>query len=197
MTGTHSRSLYRLLRALASIGIFAEVGQKRFQLTPLAEPLRSDVPDSLRAFAIYFGINWHWNVWGELPYSVKTGKPAFEHLTGKAVFDYFPQNPEHAQIFNNAMTSLSASVGAAAIAAYDFSGIKKLVYNQRAGSISDSSLANGTHIGFGTFNNTASFDDLKVMATASSWTPPPPNYVLREEFSSSSASNFKVVKGGT
>jgi hypothetical protein len=126
-TGAHPRALYRLLRATASVGVFAEDEAGRFHLTPLAEPLRSDAPDSLRHFAVFMGANWHWPVWGGLPDSVRTGQPAFEQIHGQAYFDYLPQHPEQAQVFNDAMTSLSISVSAAVVAAYDFAGIKKLV----------------------------------------------------------------------
>lgn len=126
-TGVQARPLYRILRALASVGIFAEDDARRFRLTPLAEPLRSDAPDSLRALSIFFGADWHWRVWSELSYSAQTGQPAFERIYGKPYFDYLAENPAPARIFDNAMTSFSASVGAAVIDAYDFTGIKKLV----------------------------------------------------------------------
>ena len=126
-TGVQARPLYRILRALASVGIFAEDDAGRFRLTPLAEPLRSDAPDSLRALAIFFGADWHWRVWSELSYSAQAGEPAFERIYGKAYFDYLAQNPTPAQVFNDAMTSFSASVSAAVINAYDFTGISKLV----------------------------------------------------------------------
>src|SRR5262249_35413118 len=77
-TGVQARALYRLLRALASVGIFAEDDTRRFRLTPLAEPLRSDAPDSLRFFSMFFGADWQWRVWGDLPYSIQSGQPAFE-----------------------------------------------------------------------------------------------------------------------
>ena len=64
MTGTHASSLYRVLRALASVGVFREDETGRFCLTPLADPLRSDVPGSLRPFAIMLGEEWHWRAWG-------------------------------------------------------------------------------------------------------------------------------------
>src|SRR2546423_11812234 len=70
-TGVHPRALYRLLRMLASVGIFSEDADGRFRLTPLAEALRSDAPDSMRGFAIYMGADWHWRVWEGLPYSVQ------------------------------------------------------------------------------------------------------------------------------
>src|SRR5438094_105248 len=72
-TATHAPSLYRLLRALASMGIFAEASDHRFSLTPLAECLHSDVPGSQRSLAIMVGEE-HYRAWGELLYSVQTGK---------------------------------------------------------------------------------------------------------------------------
>jgi hypothetical protein len=125
--GVQARPLYRVLRALASTGVFAEDTEGRFHLTPLAEPLRSDAPDSVRDFAIYFGDDWHRRVWGELGYSVDTGLSAFEKVYGKPFFDYLAENPEPARVFNNAMTSHSASDSAAVVKAYDFTGINKLV----------------------------------------------------------------------
>ena len=126
-TGTQSRPLYRIMRALASVGIFAEDEDGRFRLTPLAEPLRAEAPDSLGALAIFFGSDWHWRVWSDLSYSVQSGQPGFEHIYGKAYFDYLAENPAPAQVFNNAMTSFSSAVSAAVINAYDFSGITRLV----------------------------------------------------------------------
>src|SRR5690606_5625992 len=118
-TGTHSRSLYRLLRALASVGVFAEESDGRFRLTDLAEPLRSDAPDSLRAFSIYFGAEFHLRVWGHLAYSIIHGQPVFDHIHKKGVFEYLEQHPDQAKIFNDAMTSLSASVSEPIVNAYD------------------------------------------------------------------------------
>src|SRR5579883_2797204 len=77
-TETDARMLYRILRALASVGVFAENADGQFELTPLAESLRNDAPDSIRDFAIFMGANWHWQPWGDLLHSVKTGQPAFE-----------------------------------------------------------------------------------------------------------------------
>ncbi|HEX2225577.1 MAG TPA: methyltransferase [Candidatus Binatia bacterium] len=126
-SGAHAGALYRLMRALASVGVFAEDGERRFCLTPLAEPLRSDAPDSLRAFSIFFGADFHLRVWGELLYSVKHGQPAFHHLHNSEVFEYLERNPVHAEVFNNGMTSLSASVADPIVSTYDFSGFRKLV----------------------------------------------------------------------
>lgn len=126
-TGTQARPLYRIMRALASTGIFAEDDTGRFRLTPMAGPLCSDAPDSLRDFAIFLGSDWHWRTWGDLSYSAETGQPAFEHIHGKAYFDYLAENKGAAQVFNNAMTSLSTAASGAVVSAYDFTGIGKLV----------------------------------------------------------------------
>jgi hypothetical protein len=123
----HPRSLYRLLRALAGAGIFAEDADGRFSLTPFSELLRSDSPQSLRAFAAMMADEVNFQMWAELPYSIESGKPAAPPKLGMPWFDWLEQNPTKAKEFNDAMTSLSAGAGAAVVSAYDFSGINKLV----------------------------------------------------------------------
>ncbi len=126
-TQVDAQSLYRVLRALASVGIFAEVENRHFQLTPLAEYLQSDVPDSMQAIAIMLGEDWHWQLWGNILYSVKTGKPAFEYIFGMPIFQYLGQNPQAAKVFDACMTSLSIKDSAAISAGYNFSSIETLV----------------------------------------------------------------------
>jgi hypothetical protein len=126
-TGMHGRALYRVLRACASVGVFSEDAQKRFSLTPLAEPLLSDSPGSLRAFAQMITTDWQFQTWAELPYSVKTGKPAFDKVHGTTSFDYFWSNEKAGKVFNDAMTSNSAFASAAVVNGYDFSNIETLV----------------------------------------------------------------------
>ena len=123
-TETHERALYRVLRSLASAGVFREVEPKVFALTPYAELLRSDTPASMRNGAIFMGEEWHWRVWGDLLYSVRTGKPAWGHVHGAEVFDYFAANPAQAEIFNCAMTDLSVGAAPAIVEAYDFSNFR-------------------------------------------------------------------------
>lgn len=120
-------SLYRVLRALASLGVFAEQDDKVFSMTPNAEPLRSDIPNSLRDVAIFWGEDWHWEVWGKILYSVRTGKSAWAQMHGKPVFEYFEQNQEAGEIFNRAMSSFSGLATKAVVEAYDFSSIKTLI----------------------------------------------------------------------
>jgi hypothetical protein len=105
ITHTHPKALYRLLRSLASVGVFAEDDLHRFSLTPLAECLRSDVPGSQRSLAIMMGEE-HYQAFGQLFYSVKTGKIAFDKLYGMPVFDFLQKNPEQAKIFDEAMVGV-------------------------------------------------------------------------------------------
>jgi hypothetical protein len=116
-----------MLRALASRGIFSEDADGRFSLTALADPLRSDAPDSIRIWALYAGSEAELQTWAHLSYSVRTGKPAFEHIYGKGWFEYLDEQPEMAQIFNNLMTGGSTSDSAAIIAAHDFSIYRNIV----------------------------------------------------------------------
>lgn len=126
-TGVHARSLYRVLRACASIGVYSEDSENRFSLTPLAEPLLSDAPGSLRAFAEMIACDWQFQTWAELPYSVKTGKPSFDKVFNMSSFDFFWSNEKAGRVFNDAMTSNSAFSSVAVVNAYDFSSISKLV----------------------------------------------------------------------
>jgi len=127
LTGTHSPSLYRALRALASVGVFADDGQGRFAQTPLSETLRSHTPGSLRAMAMVELGQEHFPAWGNLMHSVKTGETAFDNLFKQSAWEYYARNPEDASNFNEAMKGLTEMVSVAALEAYDFSGIDKLV----------------------------------------------------------------------
>jgi hypothetical protein len=126
-TGASEDAVYRLLRALASVGLFASVGDRAFALTPNGEYLRSDVPGSARGRARYMGHGLTWRPWGELLHSVRTGEPAFDHVFGTGQFDYVKNDPEAATILNEAMTSVSHADATAVMDAYDFSGIDTLV----------------------------------------------------------------------
>ncbi|MGE5775070.1 MAG: methyltransferase, partial [Chloroflexota bacterium] len=126
-TGTHAPTLYRLLRALASLGVFVEDDQGRFGLTPLAEPLRTGVPDSLHDWVVFAAGVEAWRSWEQLSYSVTTGEAAFEHVWGMPNWDYRAQKPEANAIFNAAMISVSSRRIGPVMGAYDFSGIRTLV----------------------------------------------------------------------
>jgi ubiquinone/menaquinone biosynthesis C-methylase UbiE len=125
-TDAHAPSLYRLLRTLASIGVFTENAEKRFELTPVSMLLRSDVPNSVRDFAVMMGERWIWQAWGELPYSVQTGGVAHEKAQGMGSFEFFQKNAEAGKVFNAAMTNFTRAIIPAFVEAYDFSSINRL-----------------------------------------------------------------------
>lgn len=120
-------SLYRLLRYLASIGIMREHEGRRFELTELGQLLRSDVPQSMRDAAIFFISHHAQRPWEQGVYSVKTGKPSFDHMFGANPWEWYAKNPEDAAVFNRAMSALSGSLHRAAVEAYDFSGIRTIM----------------------------------------------------------------------
>ncbi len=126
-TNTHAPSLYRLLRALASVGIFAEDHQGRFDLTPLARLLRSGVPGSQHSRALFYGDQPDWHTWGDLLYSVTTGESAFHHIYGVDPWEHRAYNPEHNDRFNAFMSDATAGFTNSIVAAYDFTTINTLV----------------------------------------------------------------------
>jgi O-methyltransferase domain/Dimerisation domain len=126
-TATNEDRLYRVLRALASLGVFTETAPRLFALTPAAETLRSDIEGSIRPMAIWMGDPLHFRVYAEMMHPVKTGQTAFEHLMGKPIFEYFPTDPAESEIFNDAMTCFSGMTLPAILEAYDFSGIGTLM----------------------------------------------------------------------
>ena len=97
----------RMLRILASYGIFEQTSDGRFQLTPLADPLRTESPDSLRYFTIMLGEPWMRQAWSEISYTLETGKPAFNYVHGMGTFEYFKAHPRAGEIFNKAMGELT------------------------------------------------------------------------------------------
>lgn len=125
-TGAHGPSLYRVLRTLASLGIFAEDDAGRFGLTPLAATLRRDVPGSVRDLARLWGVDWHWEAWNRFLDTVRTGQDSVSLYSGKPLFAYFADHPDRARMFEGAMTTFSAQEAEAIAAAYDFSGIGTL-----------------------------------------------------------------------
>lgn len=126
ISGAEADSLFRLLRGLASLGIFQETTPRTFALTPLAELLRSDHPQSLRQFARMLGEE-HYLSWADLLHSVRTGENAFRHRHDCSVFEWYQQNPRRGQIFDAAMGDNSRAAIGALLPAYDFGGIRHLV----------------------------------------------------------------------
>ena len=124
--GAHPDSLYRLLRALASIGVVEAGPERRFALTELGEGLRS-VPGSEHAHAVFIGRDYHWNAWSQLGHSVRTGEPAFPALYDMSVWEYRAQRPEESEIFDRWMTANTETVNEVIAGTYDFSRFAHVV----------------------------------------------------------------------
>ena len=119
-------SLYRLLRALASVGVFTEIAPATFALTSIAERLKTDAPDSLRAWAIVTG-EITARCWGELMHSLRTGHPAFESVFGTSVFEHLEAHPDAAAVFDHHQAQGGLALHAAVAASYDFSAIQTII----------------------------------------------------------------------
>lgn len=119
-TGSHPQALYRLLRALASVGVLHEGATRQFSLTMLGSGLRSDAEQSVAPWARMVGRAYYRDAWGKLLHSVRTGENAFEHAHGTGVWQYRIDHPEESLIFDRAMSSFVPAVAAAVLAAYDF-----------------------------------------------------------------------------
>ncbi len=139
-TKTHPDSLYRLLRMLSSIGIFAETkndGDKqqqqvdqdirRFELTPMASLIQSEAKNSIRNFALMFGLESFKNAIDDLLYSIQTGENSFKHANGLDMYEYLDRNQKEGQIFNSAMASLTSSVTPLISSMYDFSQFNTII----------------------------------------------------------------------
>src|ERR1041385_1798366 len=126
-TKVHAPSLFRIMRALASVGVLSSADGGRFAQTPVSETLVTDAPGSLRWFAVSELGQEHYPAWGNLMHSVKTGEIAFDNFFGIDIWEYFKQHPEDAAVFNNSMSSVTAVTNEAITSLYDFSGFKKLV----------------------------------------------------------------------
>ncbi len=122
----NASALHRVLRALASAGLFEEIapqspGEPRlFANNHLSHFLRSNVPGSLRARFIFGDIEFIYAPWAELAYCIETGKTGREKVFGMDGFEFLKQHPDQARIFDDAMTSMSAVIGPPVAAAYDF-----------------------------------------------------------------------------
>ncbi|WP_027528851.1 methyltransferase [Bradyrhizobium sp. WSM3983] len=127
LTKSHPDTLYRLLRALAAVGVFQEEEGRKFALTPMGDCLRADSATPLGAWAEVVGSPYFWRAWGHLLHSVQTGENAFKNLNGKDVWQFRAEHPEHGATFDRAMTQLSRGSAEAVIRAYDFSAFLHIV----------------------------------------------------------------------
>jgi len=126
-TNCHAPSFARTLRALVAIGVLTQDAQRRFALTPLGVTLRSDVPGSLRAWALFALGDENHHAWGELMHSVRGGGTAFERVYGLDVWQYRERHPECGRLFDAAMAALMRGIDSAFVAAYPLAGVRRIV----------------------------------------------------------------------
>jgi ubiquinone/menaquinone biosynthesis C-methylase UbiE len=126
-TDSNPDGLYRVLRALAAVGVFEARADRCFANNELSTLLRADVRGSLRANVLWFSDVSNWTAWGRLDHSVRTGKPAFEEVFGTDCFTWLQGHASSLTVFQQAMTGLSAASGSAVATAYDFSSVRRLV----------------------------------------------------------------------
>jgi O-methyltransferase domain/Dimerisation domain len=120
-TRAHGPSLRRLLRALAGLGVVAQVEHDRFELTELGTPLRSDAPGSVRRLVMMLCGPESGRTWDELVPSVRAGECAWERAHGMAWVEFYERYPEQAETFNRAMAEHTRDAAPGIIAAADFS----------------------------------------------------------------------------
>jgi O-methyltransferase domain/Dimerisation domain len=126
-TGTHADTLYRLLRAVAAIGVLHEDAEQRFSLTPLGEGLRSDASEGVKDWAVFVGQAANWSTWGQLLHTVRTGENAFRFVHGTDAWKHREIHAEDGKVFDRAMMGISRTVTGAIAAAYDFSCFNRVV----------------------------------------------------------------------
>jgi hypothetical protein len=139
-TGTRPDPLYRVLRALATVGVVSEedggvsisvesdgTRTTRFRLTDVGTYLRSDVSGSLGPFAVMMGSDWVWRSWGAMGHTLRTGETAFDSVFGSPVFDYYAHHPDAAEIGAAGLTSRSAAENGGILTAYDLGAARRIV----------------------------------------------------------------------
>src|SRR5262245_45335788 len=104
-TDTHPQALYRLMRALASAGIFRECDHRRFELTAIGELLRNDVAGTQEPMAQLVGRSSYWQAWGDLQHTVRSGETAFNHVHGADVWEYRASHAQEGEVFDRAMAA--------------------------------------------------------------------------------------------
>lgn len=125
--GVHAQSLYRVLRLLASVGVFAEDESGRFQLTPAADLLRENAPVSLRDAVLMLTQKIFWAPTGELTSTVRSGENPFDRIFGKPFFDYLESDAAAGAVFHRGMSGLSDMENPPIAQSYDFSGVGKVI----------------------------------------------------------------------
>ena len=119
--------VYRLMRAVTSMGVLTMQADQRFALTPLGDCLRSDVAQSMRSLIIAEMAPGHWRPWAELEYSVRTGQSSVPKTLDMDIWEYYKQNNEEGVLFAEAMSGMSHMAMHAVLASYSFAGASMVV----------------------------------------------------------------------
>jgi ubiquinone/menaquinone biosynthesis C-methylase UbiE/predicted transcriptional regulator len=125
-TGVNSRSIYHLMRSLISVGVFSTEDNDKFKLNPMGKHLLTGTSDSLRGTVMAMG-DESYQAWGNLLYSIKTGKTAFNHTFNRDFYSYLKQDWEASVNFNECMKETTREWLLPVLEAYDFSEVKTLV----------------------------------------------------------------------
>jgi len=121
--GAHPQSLARVLRLLASLGVFEEI-DGRFRHSAASQLLRSDHPQSQRSFVRMMGMKEHWAAYGELEHSVRTGEAAMPRIVASGMFDFFASHPQQSRLFDEAMTAKSLATLSEVVRSCDLCGAR-------------------------------------------------------------------------
>lgn len=125
--GADRVALCRLLRVLVAHGIFHETENDHFVLNAQAEPLRKDSPQSVLPFILSTGSEWSQQLWNGAMHAMQTGRPAFDHVFGTTLFQFFQRNPEAGAVFDEGLACLARHVAPAILDAYDFTRHSRIV----------------------------------------------------------------------
>jgi hypothetical protein len=123
----HEPNLRRVLRYLATKGVFREDDEGRFHLTPLADGLRCDAQHSLRDFVIMRGEDIFWQPAARLHEAVRTGRTVFEDLFGLPFYDYVGADPDLTAAFNSSMAAFSDTLSDDVARVCDFSSAATVI----------------------------------------------------------------------
>jgi len=124
-THTHTHTLHRILRLLATKGIFTETSPGHYGPTSLSNLLRTDHPLSLRALCYLMPHDIH--AWAALDHTLRTGTAAFDHVHHQNYWDYLATHPEHSTQFDTSQQAATQLELLTALRAYDWTPLTTIV----------------------------------------------------------------------
>ena len=125
-SGAHERSLLRVLRAAASVGVFAEGPERSFSATPVSDGLRADNPRGLLPLVKYNNMDLTWRPFDRIMHSVRTGEPAFDQVYGRSFFEHLESDPESGEFFERFMMHFSRVVVGRELPGYRLSRFERI-----------------------------------------------------------------------